>query len=178
MPKQDVTKLVQAAVDGDVNSFTELCQRFYPAMVAIAHSILNDRDSAEDVAQQSFAKVVHKLPQLKNEKKFGSWIASICRNAAIDLSRANKRYNTVGDLSSIAEKQKPTDDVDMVKQAISQLCNNDREIIYLKFYDGLSYADISGVLGISKQAINGKLRRAKKKLALVLKRDGFNEVQS
>lgn len=178
MPKQDVTKLVQAAVDGDANSFTELCQRFYPAMVAIAHSILNDRDSAEDVAQQSFAKAVYKLSQLKNAKQFGSWLSSICRNAAIDLARVNKRYNTVGDLSLVAEEQKPTNDTDMVKKAIAQLCDNDREIIYLKFYDGLSYEDISGVLGISKQAINGKLRRAKKRLAVVLKRDGFNEIQS
>lgn len=59
--RPDIT-LVEAAVDGDAESFTELCRRYYPAMVAIAHSILGDRDLAEDAAQQAFAKAVVKLP--------------------------------------------------------------------------------------------------------------------
>jgi DNA-directed RNA polymerase specialized sigma24 family protein len=49
-------------------------------------------------------------------------------------------------------------------------------VIYLRFYDGLSYEKISAVLGISEQAINGRLRRAKKKMAEILRREGFKQV--
>jgi RNA polymerase sigma-70 factor (ECF subfamily) len=58
------TVLVKAAINGNADSFTELCRRYYPAMVAIAHSVLGDRHLAEDAAQQAFAKAALKLPQL------------------------------------------------------------------------------------------------------------------
>ncbi|MHC4543494.1 MAG: RNA polymerase sigma factor, partial [Planctomycetota bacterium] len=51
-----------------------------------------------------------------------------------------------------------------------------REVIFLRFYDGMSYEQISAVLGISEQAINGRLRRAKKKMANYLRRNGFGKV--
>ncbi|GAH78369.1 unnamed protein product, partial [marine sediment metagenome] len=63
LQKPDLT-LVEAAMDGDADSFTELCRRHYPAMVAIAHSVLGDRHLAEDAAQQAFARAARRLPQL------------------------------------------------------------------------------------------------------------------
>ncbi|MHC4099173.1 MAG: RNA polymerase sigma factor, partial [Planctomycetota bacterium] len=83
LQKPDST-LVERACDGDTDSFTELCRRYYPAMVAVAHSIIGDRHLAEDAAQQAFAKAVCKLPQLKNKTKFAAWLAVICRNVALD----------------------------------------------------------------------------------------------
>ena len=61
--------------------------------------------------------------------------------------------------------------------ALERLEPKAREVIYLRSYDGLSYELISQVLGISEQAINGRLRRAKKELAKHLRRAGFGEVQ-
>jgi RNA polymerase sigma-70 factor (ECF subfamily) len=63
-----------------------------------------------------------------------------------------------------------------VKNALSKLSASSKEVIYLRYYDGLSYDQISEVLGISEQAINGRLRRAKRKLAQILKREGFKQV--
>jgi len=85
-------ELIEAAFDGNVESFGELCSRYYTAMVALAHSKVNDKNLAEDIAQQT-----------------------------------------------------------------------------LKFYNGMTYEKISQVLGISSQAINGRLRRAKKMIAKRLK---------
>ncbi|UCD49973.1 MAG: sigma-70 family RNA polymerase sigma factor, partial [Phycisphaerales bacterium] len=64
-----------------------------------------------------------------------------------------------------------------VREALERLEPAAREVIYLRFYDGLSYERIGRVLGISEQAINGRLRRAKKQLANHLRRAGFGEVQ-
>lgn len=47
MQREPDLVLVQAAINGDADSFTELCRRYYPAMVAIAHSVLGDRHRAE-----------------------------------------------------------------------------------------------------------------------------------
>ena len=165
MAQKPDTTLVRSAIDGDAESFTELCQRYYPAMVAIAHSVLGDRHLAEDAAQQAFAKAAVKLPQLKKETRFGNWLAVICRNIAKDIARMKENFHSTDDLSTIEAKSSDDETVEAVRQAISRLPASARELVFLRFYDGMSYEQISAVLGISGQAINGRLRRAKKKVA-------------
>ncbi len=171
------TVLVKAAINGNADSFTELCRRYYPAMVAIAHSVLGDRHLAEDAAQQAFAKAAVKLPQLKKESLFAGWLAVICRNIAKDMARRTENLQTTDDLSTIAAESRDDDTNEAVREAISKLSTSARELIFLRFYDGMSYEQISAVLGISEQAINGRLRRAKKKMADYLQRNGFGEVR-
>jgi RNA polymerase sigma-70 factor, ECF subfamily len=84
--------LVEKAAAGDGDSFTELCRRYYPAIVAIAHAILGDRHLAEDAAQQAFAKAATNLPRLRRAEQFGAWLATICRNAARDVARARRGF--------------------------------------------------------------------------------------
>jgi len=174
------TVLVKAAINGDAEGFTELCRRYYPAMVAIAHSVLSDRHLAEDAAQQAFAKAAVKLPQLRKENRFAGWLAVICRNVAKDMARnvgAGLRVCPTDDLSMVAAKSRDDDTTETVREAISKLSASARELIFLRYYDGMSYEQISSVLGISEQAINGRLRRAKKKMADYLRRNGFGEVR-
>ena len=168
--------LVEQAIRGDGESFTELCRRYYTAMVAIGHSILGDRHLAEDAAQQALAKAAVNLPRLHQAERFGGWLATICRNEARDLARFFR--------DSPVEAQRPVEESpsvatevgEAVTQALNRLSPEAREVVFLRFYDGLSYEQISSVLGISEQAINGRLRRAKRALAEHLRRDGFDEV--
>ncbi|UCG58174.1 MAG: sigma-70 family RNA polymerase sigma factor [Phycisphaerales bacterium] len=171
--------LVEAAIDGNAESFTELCRRYYPAMVAIAHSVLGDRHLSEDAAQQAFAKAAVKLPELKNKSRFGVWLATVCRNAARDVARTTERASMGLDLSAIPAAAKQDNGAsEAVEEALRELAAPAREVVFLRFYDGLSYEQISAVLGISEQAINGRLRRAKRKMAGCLRRQGFGRVRS
>lgn len=175
MVREPDTRLVEAAINGDAESFTELARRYYPAMVAIADSILADRHLAEDAAQTAFAKAAVNLPQIKSKEKFPAWLAVICRNAARELLRREKGHSRTDGLLKTTTKDNKDDSSEIVKEALNKLSASGREIIYLRFYDGLSYEQISSVLGISGQAINGRLRRAKEKLAQILRRQGFSE---
>jgi len=170
--KPDI-ELVEAAIRGDPDSFTELCRRHYPAMVAIAHSALGDRHLAEDAAQQAFAKAAEKLPQLKKKSQFAGWLATICRNVARDIARSTKPLRSTEDVSTMAAEPRADSVNETVKEALGKLSASAREVIFLRYYDGMSYEQISTVLGISEQAINGRLRRAKKKLASYLRNRGF-----
>ena len=168
--------LVKAAIDGNADSFTELATRYYPAMVAVAHSITGDRDLAEDAAQSCFAKAAVKLPQLKSYEKFAGWLAAICRNAAKDIYQRQNVRCTTNAFSKIEFRSEEDDTREVVKDALAKLPDSDREVIYLRYYDGLSYEQISAVLGITEQAINGRLRRAKEKMAKILECEGFKQV--
>jgi RNA polymerase sigma-70 factor (ECF subfamily) len=168
-------ELAAAAQRGDGNSFTELCGRYYAAMVAIAHSIIGDRHLAEDAAQQAFATAAIKLPELHDAGKFAGWLRVICRNAASDIGRRQRIIFNADNLSSVPAKQNSSQDTVTVREAISRLTPEAREVIYLRYYDGMTYQRISKVLGISEEAINGRLRRAKEKIYEYLKRNGFDE---
>lgn len=176
MVQEPDTTLVEAAIDGDPESFTELCKRYYPSIVAIAHSLLGDRHLAEDTAQETFAKAAVKLPQLRQTNKFAGWLAAICRNEARDMARRTNGFQTTDDFSTIAAKSDRDDSGEAVRQALKKLSEPARELVFLRYYDGLSYKRISELLGISQQAINGRLRRAKRMMTDYLRHNGFDEI--
>jgi len=169
------TELVEAALDGDIDSFGQLAGRYYAPLVAVAYSILADHQLAEDAAQEAFARALTSLSKLRKPDKFAPWLAQICRNVAKDMVAAKARPINPRDLSGAPDCNSRDDDVEAVRRAIEQLSVSARELIVLRYYNGLSYEEISSVLGISKPTINGRLTRAKRKMAKYLKRGGFLE---
>jgi RNA polymerase sigma-70 factor (ECF subfamily) len=159
-------ELVEAAFGGDLSSFGLLCERYYVPIVAIAHSRVGDKDLAEDIAQETFVKACLKLKELKDKRKFAAWLAVICRNICVDVTRKNRNYIAENPpVKAAYQDVEDFEDEERVKQVISQLPEKLREIIYLKFYEGLSYEKITKILGISSHAIHGRLKRAKRIIA-------------
>jgi len=171
------TELVEAAVAGDIDSFGELARRYYPSMVAIAYSVLADHGLAEDAAQEAFAEALGSIKALKDKGKFAPWLASICRNVAKDIVASRAKQINAEDVSQAAESDSSDESIRAVRRAIEQLPVSARELIVLRYYDGLSYEEISSVLGISRASINGRLTRAKRKMANWLQRNSFPENQ-
>ncbi len=177
MPDKTETKLVEAAVGGDIDSFGKLCRRYYPAMVAVGYSVLGDHQLAEDAAQESFARVLINLKNLKNKTKFVPWLATICRNVAKDMVATKARQISTDDFSQAARNNNHDENSRLISRAIDQLPVSAKELIVLRYYNNLSYEEISSVLGISGPTINGRLTRAKRKMAKYLKHNGFPENQ-
>jgi RNA polymerase sigma factor (sigma-70 family) len=168
-------ELVEAAIGGDIESFGELCGRYYAAMVAVAYAVLSDHQLAEDAAQESFARALVNLRNLKNRNRFAPWLAAICRNVAKDMVKAKAKQISTEDLSQVARKNNDNEIHRAVRRAIEQLPVPAKELIVLRYYNSLSYEQISSVLGISQAAINGRLLRAKRKMAKYLRKNGFPE---
>jgi RNA polymerase sigma-70 factor, ECF subfamily len=169
------TDLIETAASGDIESFGQLCGRYYSAMVAISYSILGDHQLAEDSAQETFARALINLKKLKNKNKFAPWLVAICRNVAKDmLSEKNARVNN--DALSQINREENKNHL-QINQAIEKLPSSMKELVVLRYYDGLSYEKISSVLGISKASINGRLTRAKKKMANYLRKMDLSENQ-
>jgi RNA polymerase sigma-70 factor (ECF subfamily) len=169
------TELVEAALAGDIDSFGRLARRYYASMVAIAYAILADHQLAEDAAQEAFARALTNLSKLRKPDKFAPWLAQICRNVARDMVTAKARQINMEDSCRVSDSSGRDDNVEAVRRSIEQLPLRSREVIVLRYYNGLSYEEISSVLGISKATINGRLTRAKRKMARYLKSNGFPE---
>jgi len=177
VPERSELHLIDAATVGDIESFGELCQRYYAAMTAIAYSVLADHQLAEDAAQESFARALVNLRHLKNKARFAPWLAAICRNVAKDMVTSKARQISTDDLSQVAQDKSINENSLAIHRAIEQLPAAAKELIVLRYYNSLSYDEISSVLGISKATINGRLTRAKRKMKKFLKRNGFPENQ-
>jgi RNA polymerase sigma-70 factor (ECF subfamily) len=170
-------QLVEAAISGDIESFGELCGRHYTAMVAVAYVVLSDHQLAEDAAQESFARALVNLKNLKNRSRFAPWLAAICRNVAKDMVKAEAKQIRTEDLSQVALKNNDDEYSRNIRRAIEQLPSPAKELIVLRYYNSLSYDQIGSVLGISRATINGRLLRAKRKMAKYLRKNGFPENQ-
>jgi RNA polymerase sigma-70 factor (ECF subfamily) len=166
--------LVGRALHADPESFGELCRRYYHALVAVADSILLDHHLAEDAAQEALACACRQLPSLKEPERFGPWAAAICRNVAKDMRRDRRKQR------GLAESREPQtaggrDEGrdEALREALRQLPQSLREVVFLRFYDGMSYERMSTVLGATPGSIDGRLRRAKKRIAAFLRAKGF-----
>jgi RNA polymerase sigma-70 factor (ECF subfamily) len=174
VPEVSEIHLIEAATGGDIESFGELCRRYYAAMVAIAYCVLSDHQLAEDAAQESFARALVNLRSLKNKNRFAPWLAAICRNVAKDIVAARTKRINADDISQAAQDNSD-ENRRAIRRAIEQLPTPAKELVVLRYYNSLSYEQIGSVLGISKASINGHLTRAKRKMADYLRKNGFPE---
>ena len=175
MSERSEIHLIEAATGGDIESFGELCRQYYPAMVAIAYSILADHQLAEDAAQESFARALINLKNLKNKTRFVPWLAAICRNVAKDMVATKAKHISTEDLARVGQKDNDDENSRAIRLAIEQLPAPAKELIVLRYYNGLSYEQIGSILGISQATINGRIFRAKRKMADYLRKNGFPE---
>jgi len=156
--------MVEAARAGDVQSLGRLYERYYQSMAWVAYSVLLDREQAHDIAQETFAVVCRKLVHLKKPERFSGWLATICRNLAIDSLRRRKGNGV--SLEAIDEPVAPDrpDEGESVRRAITRLPEMDREIVVLRYFDEMSSEQLQQSLGISIHAVKGRLFRAKQRL--------------
>ncbi len=166
--------LVRRALQADPEGFGQLCRRYYLSLVALADSILLDHHLAEDAAQEALAHACRQLPRLRTPECFGPWVAAICRNVAKDMLREHRRQQALtADCDAQDRDSRDDGQAQMLAEALQRLPQHLREVVYLRFYNEMSYQQMAGVLGASQQSIDGRLRRAKKIIAAFMKARGF-----
>jgi RNA polymerase sigma-70 factor (ECF subfamily) len=140
----------------------------------VADSILMDHHLAEDAAQEALAAACRQLAKLKKPERFGPWIVAICRNVARDMLREMQRQRRPVQARQGHERDCEEDDQRAIlAEVLQQLPQHLREVVFLRFYNEMSYRQMASVLGATEQVIDGRIRRAKKKMAIYLKKVGF-----
>lgn len=168
------TQLVEAAQNGHLDSFGALYERYHSPIVALAYSILVDRDLAEDAAQEVFAVACRDIGSLKRKERFAAWLAGICRNVSRQMLRAKRiKPSALSDDYAASGDADAQDRRKAIRQAVWSLREAERELIVLRYFDGFSQARISEVLNLTPQVVNGRLVRAKRKIAKYLERNGL-----
>jgi RNA polymerase sigma-70 factor, ECF subfamily len=150
--------------------------------VAIAMSITRDEHDAADVVQDTFIKVYRKIATLKDRSSFRSWLRNIVRSTALDrLRRRRKHLSLDGDdeeknsIEPIADEVSPdlllqnTELRKEVRQRILALPEAQREVVSLKYIEGLSYEEIAEATNSSVSSVESRLHRARERLRDLLR---------
>ena len=187
MPTSDA-ELARQALAGSQAAYSVLVDRYASSAVNIAARLVNDRAVAEELAQEAFVRAFARLNTYDSDRKFSSWFFQILRNVTIDYLR-RRRVDTVsldGLLSAgyagpadDSHKTSPEDEAERVAlaaaltAAIEQLRHEFREVVVLKYVEGLSVDDIAGILGLPEGTVKTHLFRARKELAASLMAAGW-----
>jgi len=154
--------------------FQHLYQSFHSKVYQVAMSITRDAFLAEDVLQETFMKIFHHLDQLSNVERINAWIQTITTRTAIDLLRKEKRNPTyeVNEMVLYDETFHLTTEEEVealllkeqIEEQLATLKPDYRQILELKYKQGLKEKEIEKVLNVSKSAVKTRLHRARKAL--------------
>jgi RNA polymerase sigma-70 factor (ECF subfamily) len=136
-----------------------------------ARSILRNRADAEDAVQAAALRGLERLGSYDERRSFKSWWFAILRNCCIDSLRRARRRPTVAIEGDIADAREPAPDWEPLDCALDSLSENHREIVRLRYFADLSYAEIAEALSIPAGTVMSRLYHARLALAAKLQED-------
>lgn len=171
---------------GDRAGFAQLHHRYIGLVYSTAFRILNSRTDAEDVAQDVMFMIWEKSPLFNAAKgKPATWILTMARNRAIDRFRSLQRRFRLQDeveketlLEGSIHDRKPADDMDATEQgaivcaAVNKLGTEQREVIELTYFGGLTQQEIASRLGEPLGTVKARIRRGMLRLKKMLAAPG------
>jgi RNA polymerase sigma-70 factor (ECF subfamily) len=179
--QDDQTLLARAQV-GDISAFEELVGRHEDKVYGLALRMTRSEADAAEITQDTFLSAYQHLGEFRGEAAFGSWVHRIAANNALMRLRRQRTLEVVNeDLAapeftergSLAETpeadwSRRADDKILdeelgraIRQATDTLPEGYREVFLLKDVEGMSYEEISEMLGISVPAVKSRLHRAR-----------------
>ena len=175
--------LVKNYVAGDEKSLSTLINRHQSKIYGFIYSKISDRDTTDDIFQDTFIKVIKTLKSnsYNEEGKFLPWVMRIAHNLVIDHFRRNKKmpiyreteefsiFSIMSDNSMTIENQMISEQVEKdLKRLIEELPVDQKEVLVMRMYQDLSFKEISELTGVSINTALGRMRYALMNLRKVI----------
>jgi RNA polymerase sigma-70 factor (ECF subfamily) len=151
-------ELVGMARDGDRDAFGQLFLAHHGAIFRLARASLGD--GADDIASETFVRAWNALPRYRDTgAPFVAWLYGITRHIVVDELRRRARFQSQAEIDT-GTFEHPSDDGLALAAALGELPDEQRQILELKFFLGLTNAEVGVALGKTPGAINTKQWRA------------------
>lgn len=169
-------ELITSFIHGDERSMELLILRYKTKVYSYINLYIHNRDIADDIFQDTFLKVVQsvRMGRYQDDGRFLSWILRIAHNLIIDHFRHEKQYGLVlnedyeSDIfnsfklcdenieNSLMKRQVMRD----IRKLISELPEDQREVVIMRHYTGMSFREIADMTGVSINTALGRMRYA------------------
>lgn len=187
-------ELAQRALAGSSQAYHQLVRRFERPLLSLIRRMVPDGVTAEDLAQEAFVKAFRHLDKYDSQRKFSSWLFKIAHNTTLDYLR-RRQLDTVplevsredgdGEWEVLPAPRTTSPDVRAERReiagaldtALAKLKPGYREVLLLRFQQGLAYHEIAEVTGLKMGTVKIHLHRARKLLAAELEQAGYGPSQ-
>ena len=168
--------LVKLYAEGNNGAFNVLLERYQDKVFSYILFVVRNQEVADDIFQDTFMKAIVTIQQVRyvENGKFQAWLTRIAHNLIIDFFRQTKNENCVSndeveyDLfndvklteANVETKMVHEQVLDDVKLLIEHLPQNQKEVVFMRYYQGLSFKEIAEVTGVSINTALGRMRYA------------------
>ena len=170
-------QLAFSYIDGNNKAFDLLLSRNQSRLFSYILFVVRDQEMANDIFQETFVKVITKLHEgkYKDSGKFSAWIMRIAHNVIMDWYRDQKAERIVeptegNDLSNLSSKDMMDSNIENlfvneqilrdVRKMMEQLPASQREVVFMRFYQEMSFKEIAETTGVSINTSLGRMRYA------------------
>lgn len=181
----EVKEAIEKAKQNNQMAFNFLLDKFWNNVYGFQLKRTQNENDAEDITIQTFSKAFDKIHTYNESYNFNTWLITISKNIHIDLVRKRKSsissesrtedndeyFAIVDETPSAEDKLIKEQNLAKLLRDIKKLKPHYQEVINLRFFQEMSYKDISETLGESINNVKVKLLRAKKLLAEIIKKD-------
>lgn len=187
-------ELLEGIVRKDEAIFRHFVNQYKDLVFRVCFSVLQNKDDADDVAQEVFVKVFHSASTFRSDSKISTWLYRISLNMSLNFLNKRKRSQIIQLVENFifkeTEKNRPeVDNLEMedyeekkfkiLYKSLNQLPTKQQSAFLLHHQEGLSYNEITEILGVSHSAVESLIHRAKtnlqKKITKELKRQNLFE---
>lgn len=150
--------------------FERLYRDSYEMVFGLVMFRMCDEEAARDVVAEAFLRAARSFDQFDSKKaKFSTWVCSIARNCSIDYFRRQKNHASVDDISESvlaidANVSEHVANADLARRLLAVLDDEDREIVFMKFCEGWSNAEIAREMDMNPSTVATRVQRALDKM--------------
>lgn len=172
-------ELVQQVRNGNRQAYTELMRRYQPRVYWVARRIVGNHDDADDVAQEAFVKAYLALGDFRGDSSFFTWIYRIAVNLSLNTVRKQQVMNYLRQSPVIASvlpaKGNPHTELEFketqtrLEQAVARLPEKQKAVFVMRYFDDMSYEEISDILNTSVGGLKANYFHALRKVQEFLK---------
>ncbi len=149
------SQLVARAQDGELPAFEELVKKYQRDIYSLACRIVMDMEEAKDLTQQAFVQAFVHIRSFRQQAQFRTWLFRIALNQCYNYLKSRKKFGDPLDCDEVILAGDDSPEADLVARedhrrlyaALAKLPSKQRAVITLKVEQGLSYEEISQVLG-------------------------------
>src|SRR3989338_9886947 len=176
MTEEELKRILQKAQNGDSEAFGLIYEHFSEKIYRFIYFRVSHKEVAEDILSDIFVKAWQKINQINTPQALSGWLYQIAKNNIIDYYRIKKDLVPLADVEETLEDQvSPVDIINLnlqqkkILEVLSQLPEDQREVIKYRFFEDLTSEEIAYVLGKTEGAIRVLQHRAILKLKELLK---------
>lgn len=170
-------------LDGDDNGLVEIIRDYKDGLILYLNSFIGNIYIAEEIAEETFIKLVVKKPKFRGKSTFKTWLYAIGRNAATDYLRklSKNACSSIDDFPNLSDDEDSLEKLYIreeqkisVHKALKQLTPDYRQVLYLIYFEGFSNSQAAQIMKKNNRQVENLIYRAKKSLKTALEKEGFS----